>query len=313
MGSPTSAGEIPYIRDFVNSVDNNPAAVLSPRPTDLWDWTLATLDGVEQILALSPVAMQASGTVLAWTAPTARVVVMDRFVTEGQPTPFATVRQHGLGYAVAIAAKVSDDAIVAQNPDNIRWICNLASVLHGRVQEEARIRDSQPGVLPPSRLSPYGDRSTAELVVELEDLYLEHKQTLLYDMRTKVANPDLEREVINRICSFWNTGGGTLLIGVEDRTGRVTGLRPDLKLVKDEDDLVNRLSQKLKNQLRSIAPFVWIRSEPVGDQQVLRIDVPKGDYEVFNGDQCFVRINNSTQELKGRDLQDYLRSRFSRA
>jgi predicted HTH transcriptional regulator len=169
-----------------------------------------------------------------------------------------------------------------------------------------------PTVPSPERRSPYGARPTAELVTVPEDGFLEQKQTLLYDMRTKQANQKLQDAVMDRICGFWNAKGGTLLIGVEDRTGVVTGLGPDLKLARDLDDLCNRLSQKLRNDLPSIAPFVRSIAEPVGAELVLRIDVPAGDRPLYLNDRLMVRINNTTQELKGQSQLDYIRSRFDR-
>ena len=177
------------------------------------------------------------------------------------------------------------------------------------VEPEA-VRRKMPTVDPPDRRSPYGTRPTAQLVTAAEDHLLEHKQTLRYDVRTKQANPTLEDAVIDRICGFWNADGGTLLVGVEDRTGRVTGLGPDLKLVPDLDALINRLSQRLRNDVPSIAPFVRITPDPVGTEMVLRIDVPAGDRPLFLKDRLMVRINNTTQEVKGAAQLDYIRSRF---
>lgn len=109
------------------------------------------------------------------------------------------------------------------------------------VEPQALPRDVRP-VLSTDCASPYGTRPTADLVTSAEDHYLEHKQTLRYDVHTKQANPKLEDSVMDRVCGFWNADGGTLIIGVEDRTGLVTGLGPDLKLVSDLDALVNHLS-----------------------------------------------------------------------
>jgi hypothetical protein len=180
------------------------------------------------------------------------------------------------------------------------------------VEPEASRRDT-PVVASESRTIPYGSRSTTELVTAAEDHFLEHKQTLRYDVRTKQANPKLEDAVMERICGFWNADGGTLLIGVEDRTGLVTGLASDLKLVQDLDALLNRLSQRLRNDVPSIAPFVRVKPDSVAEELVLRIDIPAGDRAVFCNDRLMVRINNTTQELKGQSQLDYIRSRFGRA
>ena len=305
-------GISPSIRDPKSNEGDNAWAVICSKQANSSDWTSEAFDGVESLLALGPVALDAV-TWLASTGPTAEVLRHDEVVREGLSVPFATVSQHGLGYAAMIFAEVDADETVRRHPDNIRWLCNVASMLHHRAQEEAQLRRKPAPAPPAPRLSPYGNRPTLELATMAEDHYLEHKQTLRYDVRTKQANPALEDAVIDRICGFWNADGGTLLIGVEDRSGHVTGLGPDLKLVKDEDALINRLNQRLLSEVRLIAPFVRITTDPVGDEQVLRIDVPVGDNPVFRDDWFFVRMNNSTPELKGQPLQDYIQSRFRRS
>ena len=62
-------------------------------------------------------------------------------VDQGMRTPLATVRRHGLGYAVIVAASVSSDGITDANPANFRWLLNLANVLHGRAAAERRLRE----------------------------------------------------------------------------------------------------------------------------------------------------------------------------
>lgn len=315
MGAPDSHFGISYVRDEKSNEDNNPGAVLCPKGANSLDWTSEAFEGVERVLAVGPVAVDAVGTPLVWTAPTADVLSSVRWVLRGQSVPIATVSQHGFGYAAMIFAAIDSDEIVTRNPDNIRWICNLASLLHDRARTELRLRGGQNIVTPPTKLSPYGDRPTVELVAMPEDHHLEHKQTLRYDVRKKEDNPSLEEGVMNRICGFWNAEGGTLLIGVEDRTGRVTGLGPDLSGLKDkdEDELINRLTMRLRNEVPLIAPFVRIRAEPVGADRVLRIEVPAGDKEVFRQDRFYARMNNSTPELKGQPLLDYIRRHFGGA
>ena len=50
-----------------------------------------------------------------------------------------------------------------------------------------------------------------------EDKFLEQKQTFAFNIHTKKKDAALSDAVLDRICSFWNTEGGTLLVGVEDR------------------------------------------------------------------------------------------------
>ena len=75
---------------------------------------------------------------------TADVLHGDRYLDEGLKTPLATVRRHGLGYAVIIAADVRSDAITGANPANLRRLLNIANVLHERAAAERRLRGGVP-------------------------------------------------------------------------------------------------------------------------------------------------------------------------
>jgi len=158
--------------------------------------------------------------------------------------------------------------------------------------------------------NPYETVSAGVLATQPEDRFLEHKETLKYDVRQKQANPGLFDAVIDRICGFWNGGGGTVLIGVQDRTGTVTGLERDLKLFKDVDAMVGQVTNRLRNEVPTISGFVRIAPEKVGDKQVLRIDTPAGNHPVYRSGRFLLRMNNSTSELEGPSVVPYIASRF---
>ena len=115
---------------------------------------------------------------------------------------------------------------------------------------------------------------------------------------------------MDRICSFWNTEGGTLLVGVEDRTGRIVGVSDDVKIFKDYDGLVKSVSDRLHQDVAVAAPSITVRTEEASGETLLRIDVPAGDVAVYRRDRFFVRVNNTTQELKGENIQQYLKRRW---
>src|SRR5205807_834875 len=117
---------------------------------------------------------------------------------------------------------------------------------------------------------------------------------------------------LDRICSFWNTEGGTLLVGIEDRTGNVVGMDDDRKIYRDIDGLVNALSQMLHQSIPGAVPSIDIDIETVGDKPILRIDVPVGDTPLYREDRFFVRNNNTTHELRGESLDRYLRRHWPR-
>jgi Putative DNA-binding domain len=160
--------------------------------------------------------------------------------------------------------------------------------------------------------APYGNRSAAELATLPEDKFLEHKHAFAFSTSLNQTVPKLSDDILDCICGFWNTEGGTVLVGVEDRTGKIVGLDGDARLFKDLDGLVNHVSSKVHQDMTAIAPFVGINIELACGKQILRIDVPAGDTEVFRRDRFYVRVNNTSRELHGDSLLKYLQSRWPR-
>jgi hypothetical protein len=305
-GFPETAAQVRYVRDDVSN-DGHPVSVMCPWPQNDWDWAKDAYQGVDRVLAIAPVALGPQGQVLLWSAPTATVLSQDYITDQGRTTPLATAARHGLGYAAVIAASVSFDMVTDRNPANIRWLCNLVGLLHERAALERRLRRGGRAVTRASARGPYGGQTAAELATLPESKFLEHKQTFAFNTRTKQKDTALSDAVLDRICSFWNTEGGTLLVGVEDRTGRVVGIGDDLKIFKDLDGLVKSVSDKLYQDIGAAAPSIDVRSEEACGETLLRIDVPAGDMPLFRRDRFFVRVNNTTQELKGESIQRYSR------
>lgn len=310
-GYPQDPDQIQYVRDE-QSNDGHPANLMCPWPANDGGWAKEAFDGVDQVLAMAPVALEPRGQVVLWSPPSADLLSMDYFTNNGRLTPLATAERHGLGYAVLIGAAVSFDVVTDRNPANIRWLHNLATILHERSALETQLRRGRTRASSSDSRSPNKHRTAAELAALPEGKFLEHKQTYAYDIRTRQKNPKLSDAVLDRICSFWNSEGGTLLVGIEDRTGRVVGLDSDYKLFRDGDGLVEQISHRLRHDMPAAAPLIDVRIENADGKDVMRIDVPAGDAPLFRRDCLFVRINNSTHELKGEPLHKYLGQRWPR-
>src|SRR6185437_15731293 len=131
------------------------------------------------------------------------------------------------------------------------------------------------GLRPP--VAPYANRRAADLAMLPEDKFLEHKHAFAFSASHNQKVTKLSDDILNCICGFWNAEGGTVLVGVEDRSGRIVGLDGDIKLFRDLDGLVNHVSSKVHQDMTAIAPFVDIKVEQACGKPVLRIDVPAGD------------------------------------
>jgi hypothetical protein len=312
-GYPETGTQIRYVQDSASN-DGHPSNVLCPWPKNDRDWPKEAYEGVDRVLAIAPVAVESRGQVVLWTATTGTVLsedfFEDFFTDGGRTTPIATAGHHGLGYAVLVAAGVSPDVVTDMNPANITWLRNLATVLHERATLERRLRGASRPVASAATRSPYSERTAAELATLPESKFLEHKQTFSYNIHTKKKDPELSDAVMDRVCSFWNTEGGTLLVGVEDRTGRIVGISDDVKIFKDYDGLVKSVSDRLHQDVAVAAPSITVRTEEASGETLLRIDVPAGDAAVYRRDRFFVRVNNTTQELKGENIQLYVKRRW---
>jgi hypothetical protein len=308
-GYPDGVAHIRYVRDDTSNKGSGPS-VLCPWPASEDGWPRDAYDGVGRVLAIAPVALEPQGHVLLWSSPTADVRCRGAVVDCGRMTPLATAAQHGPGYAALIAAGVSSDTVSGRNADNVRWLRNLAAVLHERAVRERRLRHANPRSHALSTRGPNAGRTTEELVTQPEGRNLEHKQAFAFDSWNKRRDSALSDKIINRICGFWNAEGGTVLVGVEDRTGRVVGLAGDLEEFRDADGLVAHVSDKLDRYLPAAAPSIEVRIDEVNGMPVLRIDVPAGDARLFKQNRFFVRENNTNRELAGEALQNYLQRRW---
>ena len=68
-----------------------------------------------------------------------------------------------------------------------------------------------------------------------------------YDAWFKQKSPELMHATMKTIAAFANTDGGTLFIGIQDRTKKILGLQADYENLKVDDD---GLLIEIKNQLK---------------------------------------------------------------
>ena len=73
------------------------------------------------------------------------------------------------------------------------------------------------------------------------------KNDQAYEAWFKQKSPELMHVVMKTIAAFANTDGGTLFIGIQDRTKKILGLQADYENLKVDDD---GLLIEIKNQLK---------------------------------------------------------------
>ncbi len=105
------------------------------------------------------------------------------------------------------------------------------------------------------------------------------------------------------ICSFANTSGGVLTIGVDDG-GKVVGLSKE-----HLDVLQKRVSES--NKAVSPTPLISITDHSIDDKRVIAVEVKKAydqGYHTYEG-AIYVRVGSTTQRLDGATQLDYLRQK----
>jgi DNA-binding response OmpR family regulator len=163
-------------------------------------------------------------------------------------------------------------------------------------------------------LGPLGTIDTFELIRADESQHLEKKQTARFNVRSGQRDERLEQEVTHAVAALWNSDGGTVLLGVVDRSGQIFGIGADARLCgrgRDSDAFLAWLANSLlKERLPTLAAFVRPRLETVEDHEICRIDIPRGFEPNYVHGRLPVRIGNTTHLLEGRELVEYVQRHF---
>ena len=155
------------------------------------------------------------------------------------------------------------------------------------------------------------------LIHDGESSTVEFKSTGRRSLRSGMKDQRVEWAVVKSICAFLNSDGGTLLVGVGDK-GAIIGIEEDYEFLKSADSdrwslwLTDLIGQITDHVATTYLDITFINCE---GGTVARIHVKPSINPVFATDKdkhkvFFVRTNNSTNILEGRELIDYLEKRF---
>lgn len=176
--------------------------------------------------------------------------------------------------------------------------------------------------------NPYAEveRSTANVVEGIrrvidagESKTVEFKSTGRKNLRTGEKDTAMEWSVLKSVAGFMNNHGGTLLVGVADDDA-IVGIEEDYPFLgskRNTDGWELWLTDLLTRGLgKPAATNVTLTYGALDGRTVARIDVGPAARPVFatakgeKADAFLVRINSSTQELKGPEAHDYQRKRW---
>lgn len=164
-----------------------------------------------------------------------------------------------------------------------------------------------------------------------ETQYVEFKSSLVYparkikDKEAPRANPELQQlEILRQIAAFLNSGGGTLYIGVNDKTRIEAGLFEDYQYyahkrasignfqydMKDADNVCVFLTNLVMNRWgRNVAGYVEVDRDPEATKDVIMVKVRPRTVPVELDGELYVRRSNNTVRLHDDEREEFINER----
>ena len=143
-----------------------------------------------------------------------------------------------------------------------------------------------------------------------ETQHVEFKKTLSKNVETKQKDKEIEKMVLKTICGFLNTDGGTLFVGVDD-SGDIYGIDKDIH--PNNDKYLLHFRNLLKDQIgHEFFTLVDYEIKKLLNKDVLIVECMRSKKPVFLGQEeiFYIRSNPATDELKGRELIEYINNHF---
>jgi serine/threonine protein kinase len=192
-----------------------------------------------------------------------------------------------------------DAESVLQRLDEIRSTSNVDALIAAGESDHIEFKSSLDhlyGPLPPEQLAK----------LELGKVTPQQAQT--------EARKGIQTAVTKTIAAFLNTGGGTLLIGVDD-SGTVHGIEPDFEhCPRGKQDADGWLSSLKNVIINALGPDVWsainVSLVPHQQKTVAVVRCPRRTIPTWHGkdggERFYIRAPNATEELTGPSLVSYI-------
>jgi len=154
--------------------------------------------------------------------------------------------------------------------------------------------------------------SISQLIQNGEAENIEFKSTLRVNLYTKEKDPKIEMACLKTMAAFLNSKGGVLIVGVND-DGEALGLDSD-KFENADKFYLHAMSLIRERMGSQNALYLHAQFEDYQGQKIFVVKCKPSLSPVYVRDQknerFFVRTGNSTTELNGRELEDYINLRF---
>lgn len=169
-----------------------------------------------------------------------------------------------------------------------------------------------PGLPPISEIAAMGESETREF-----------KSSARWNLHTGKRDEEMETVIAKTVSAFLNSGGGTLLIGVDDE-GELIGLENDYSTLKSPDAdrfelwMRGMWGQRLGTNAAALPILDFARASLGGE--VCRVTIPPSPRPVYllgskgkGAPELWVRVGNSTRRLDVSDAVLYVSQRWPEA
>ena len=158
--------------------------------------------------------------------------------------------------------------------------------------------------------------SIKEVISRGEHERLEFKTSFRWDLNQNKVNKNLEKAAMKTIAAFLNSGGGQLIIGVDD-SGKISGLEQDYQSLPkpNADGFQNHFTNVFNTMLGpEFRPFIETGIYHEEGKDFCRINVMFSNKPVYlrqdEQEEFFIRTGNGTTSLKLSEASSYIDSHW---
>jgi CheY-like chemotaxis protein len=175
--------------------------------------------------------------------------------------------------------------------------------IRARVRRQVQLQEERHRLAPQS-----SEERIARIMSEGENDRTEFKSTLRWSLTEKKIEHGVEIAWLKTVAAFLNSGGGRLVVGVDDR-GVALGIEADS--FENEDKYLLHVNNRLQQHIgMEHAANVRFGLCPVGTKKVLLIDCSPASKPVFLTDagqeSFYVRAGPGTRKLSMSEMLSYV-------
>lgn len=138
--------------------------------------------------------------------------------------------------------------------------------------------------------------------LELLDIISTGETSKVQFKREIESNDSIAAEMI----AFSNSKGGKILIGVEDKTGKLTGLSIE-QIHKYNQSLANIANDMVKPQIFIITEVIGVSSEEDGEKKVLIVEISEGIAKPYKDKNGAIWIKQGSDKRRLTDNNEQIR------